>query len=310
MPLSFDRGLAKLIHDARRSVRALFEDEGFVEVTYPSLDPATGVAYYSTFQVTAPGSNDFSTFQGTLLVSGGRYMAEAARVLGRSYRIGSSFRPDAGENNLAEFSSIHAACEGKLDDVLTLAERLVSLSIAAVIDLVPESRKALLSTISFPLPRIDYEDALDIVGAPPEHDLTYDESILLLNRLGVHGAFVIHIPESVSKYSVFHSLDKRGRPNNFDLILSYSAETLSGCEYELDNSVLLSRLSKSALLIGAAKFGVTVETYKPMIDLATGFSEPVSSLYCGHERLIRFLLGAGRIEAACLWPVNKRFLVP
>jgi len=309
MKSAFDANLARLISATRGSMRALFDKEGFVEVTYPHMDPRTSAAFYSTFQVTVPSDPQFAQFRGTLLVSGGRYMAEAARALGRAYRIGPSFRAEIGENCLFDFQSIHATREGQLEDILALAEGILQ-SVAGNVAKLPNFRSAVLQKMSFPLPRITSAEAAKLVGVEAGQDLTYEDSARLLLKMNAVAVILTDIPESINKYAVFHRVDSRGAVRNFDIILSHGAESLTGCEYEPDHAALAKRLSKSVLLKAAVELGEPAETYAaPMIELITNGRSPIASLYCGQERLVRFLTGADKIEDATLWPVNASFLL-
>lgn len=300
--------LARVLHTIKRSIRETLESREYVEIAHPHIDPGANLAFYDAFRVTAPGHKGFEQFNGSLLVSGGRYMFESARAVGRVYRIGPTFRIDDDQSNrLFEFQSVHVVQEAPLADALGVLETALENIIRNTVPLVP-ARRSLLD-LKFPLRRVSRAEAAEILSLGPSDDLKLRHQMELLSKLGVPALFLTHNPPSAEPYAAFHRVVD-GKQQNFELLAEFGGELLGGSEYETDERTLRSQLAGSKLLARAVELGTPAEEYaKPTIEIVCSRAAPLSTVYCGFERLVQFVTGTQQIRDVSLFPVTRDFLL-
>lgn len=307
---SFDPNLARLIHATRRAIRDVVEANDFVEIAHPHLDVDSDVAFYRAFRVTIPNVPHLADFRGSLLVSGGRYMIEGARQVGKVYRIGPSFRADPEDrpNLLFEFHGVHITHEGRIGDSRRIVEQMLEAVIAAAAPFTGR-RAAELEKVRFPLTQVEHRDATRLLGLETGQDLKMKDQLELLRRLDVPVVLLTGAPPSADPYVAFHRIDADGRQQNFDLLMPFGGEVLGAMEYETHVPTLRGQLATSRLLRRAVELGVKPEDYAaPTIQLLGLRDRPMTSVYGGFERLVQFLGGFEQIREAAIFPVTTEFL--
>jgi asparaginyl-tRNA synthetase len=151
-----------------RAARNFFDERGFTLTDPPILTPAACEGTTTLFEV------DYFDDQAFLTQSGQLYIEAMAMALGKVYSFGPTFRAEKSKTrrHLTEFWMVEPeVAYAQLDDILVLAEDLISHLVASVL----AHRKADLETIG--------RDVTKLANIkPPFPRITYDEAVKLLQE--------------------------------------------------------------------------------------------------------------------------------
>ncbi len=155
--------ILRVRHQVIRAVRDFFDNEGYVLADAPILTPAACEGTSTLFEVQYFDDKAFLTQSGQL------YAEAAAMALGKTYCFGPTFRAEKSKTrrHLTEFWMVEPETAfAQLDDIMHLAEKLVTAVVARVLEHCRNELKTLernpapLEAIQLPFPRISYDEAL------------------------------------------------------------------------------------------------------------------------------------------------------
>ncbi len=283
-----------------RSIHAVLEERGFLQVDAPIFTPNAVEERTSLFETRHPGIP-------YLTQSGQLHNEAAAMAFGRVYSYGPVFRHERTPNparHLSEFWMVEPEVAWmQLDELIDFCESFVSAVIAGVVgragaDLELLGRLEVARGVEQPFARITYSEAIDAAreaGATIRHgdDLTA-EAERLLSADRTTPLFVTHYPASVKPFYM-----KRD-PHDPDSVLCADllapegyGEILGGGEREDSLDRLSERLGDD---------GLNAEDYEWYLDLRRHGSAPHSGFGLGVERTVAWLCGLSGIAEAIPFP--------
>src|SRR5689334_18480822 len=155
--------ILRVRHEIINAVRDFFNNEGFILADTPIFTPAACEGTTTLFPV-----EYFDDEKAYLTQSGQLYNEANAMALGKVYAFGPTFRAEKSKTrrHLTEFWMVEPEMAyADLDDVIKLAEGLISFVVARVLDRRQKELKTLerdiskLEVIKAPFPRIKYDEA-------------------------------------------------------------------------------------------------------------------------------------------------------
>jgi asparaginyl-tRNA synthetase len=157
----------KVRHTVVQAVRTFLDNDGFTLADAPILTPAACEGTTTLFEV-----DYFEGEKAYLTQSGQLYNEATAAAFGKAYCFGPTFRAEKSKTrrHLTEFWMVEPEMAfATLDDVMVLAERMLSQVAARVLEDRAEELKALerdtakLESIVAPFPRVHYDDAVKML---------------------------------------------------------------------------------------------------------------------------------------------------
>ena len=159
--------ILRVRHEVINAVRDFFNSRGFILCDTPIFTPAACEGTTTLFPV-----QYFEDTTAYLTQSGQLYNEANAMALGRVYCFGPTFRAEKSKTrrHLTEFWMVEPEIAyADLNDIIELAEGLVSSVVARVLDARKEELKLLerdtskLANVTAPFPRITYDEAAKIL---------------------------------------------------------------------------------------------------------------------------------------------------
>lgn len=159
--------ILKVRHTVVQAVRSFLDGDGFTLCDAPILTPAACEGTTTLFEV-----DYFDDDKAYLTQSGQLYNEATAAAFGKAYCFGPTFRAERSKTrrHLTEFWMVEPEMAyATLDDVMVLAERMLSQVAAQVLEDRAEELKVLerdtskLEAIAGPFPRLHYDDAVKIL---------------------------------------------------------------------------------------------------------------------------------------------------
>jgi asparaginyl-tRNA synthetase len=157
----------KVRHTVVQAVRNFLDNDGFTLCDSPIFTPAACEGTTTLFEV-----DYFDGEKAYLTQSGQLYNEATAAAFGKAYCFGPTFRAEKSKTrrHLTEFWMVEPEMSyATLDDVMSLAERMLSYIAAQVLEQRSEELKVLerdtskLEAIVTPFPRVHYDDAVKIL---------------------------------------------------------------------------------------------------------------------------------------------------
>jgi asparaginyl-tRNA synthetase len=157
----------KVRHTVVQAVRNFLDNDGFTLADSPIFTPAACEGTTTLFEV-----DYFEGEKAYLTQSGQLYNEATAAAFGKSYCFGPTFRAEKSKTrrHLTEFWMVEPEMAyATLDDVMELAERMLSYIAARVLEDRVEELKVLerdpskLEAIVAPFPRVHYDDAVKML---------------------------------------------------------------------------------------------------------------------------------------------------
>ena len=157
----------KVRHTVIKATRDYFDDNGFTLADTPIFTPAACEGTTTLFEV-----DYFDGEKAYLTQSGQLYNEATAAALGKVYCFGPTFRAEKSKTrrHLTEFWMVEPEMAyATLDDVMSLAERMLSYIASRVLEDRKEELKVLerdtskLEAIVPPFPRVHYDDAVKML---------------------------------------------------------------------------------------------------------------------------------------------------
>lgn len=284
-----------------RACRDFFHQEGFTLIDAPIFTPAACEGTTTLFETKYFDETAYLTQSGQL------YMEAAAMAFGKVYCFGPTFRAEKSKTrrHLTEFWMIEPEIAyAELDDILVLAENLITFIVARVL----ENRKAELKTIERdvskleaikpPFPRISYDDAAKLLvskGMPFEYGNDFggtDETVL--SESYDRPVMVHRYPAEVKAFYM------QPDPQNPKLALCVDilapegyGEIIGGSQRIHDYDLLLKRIQEHKL---------PVEAFEWYLDLRKYGSVPHSGFGMGIERIVAWICKLDHVRETIPFP--------
>jgi len=288
--------ILKIRHRISKAIRDYFDGHGFTLVDTPILTPAACEGTSTLFET------DYFDLGKAYLTQSGQLYAEAnAMALGKVYNFGPVFRAEKSKTrrHLTEFWMVEPEVAfADLNDDMDLAEDFLEYVVQSVLTDNLEELKilerdiTLLKNVKKPLPRISYDEAVEILhknGIEFEwgNDLGGTDETVISNQFDR--------PVMVHRYpSVVKAFYMKRDPENEKLALAVDVlapegygEIIGGSQREDNFDTLLSRIEEHNL---------PREAFEWYLDLRKYGSVPHSGFGLGLERTVSWICGLDHVR--------------
>jgi asparaginyl-tRNA synthetase len=294
--------ILRVRHEIIDAVRDFFNTEGFILADTPIFTPSACEGTTTLFPV--PYFDDATAF---LTQSGQLYNEANAMALGKVYCFGPTFRAEKSKTrrHLTEFWMVEPEMAyADLDDVISLAERLVSAVVARVLDrrraelgqLERDTSK--LEPVTAPFPRITYDEAvrrLNEAGQPIAWGGDFggtDETVL--SNMFDRPVAVTGYPSAIK---AFYMKPDPARPEvsmSVDVLAPEGyGEIIGGGQRIDDYDLLLKRIHDH---------GLPQEAFEWYLDLRRYGSVPHGGFGMGIERAVSWICGLEHVRETIPYP--------
>lgn len=294
--------ILKIRHRIIKAVRDFFDNKGFTLVDSPILTPSACEGTSTLFE-----TNYFDLGKAYLTQSGQLYAEASALALGKVYTFGPTFRAEKSKTrrHLTEFWMVEPEVAfADLNDDMDLAEEFLEYIVQSVLKDRAEELKVLerditkLQSVRRPLPRISYDEAVEILKANGVefewgNDFGGADETIISNQFD-RPVMVHRYPSEVKAFYM-----KRD-PENPKVALAVDVlapegygEIIGGSQREDDYEVLLSRIKQHNL--PQADF----EWY---LDLRRYGSVPHAGFGLGIERTVGWICGLDHVRETIPFP--------
>ena len=160
--------ILRIRHEIIRACRDFFDDQGFTLIDTPIFTPNACEGTTTLFQT------QYFDQTAYLAQSGQLYGEAAAAAFGKIYCFGPTFRAEKSKTrrHLMEFWMVEPEMAfAELGDAMDLAERLLTTMVSRVLDRrrselsVLERDVSKLEAVTSPLPRVTYQDAIQLLAS-------------------------------------------------------------------------------------------------------------------------------------------------
>jgi asparaginyl-tRNA synthetase len=304
------QAVLRVRHEVIDAIRTYFNSRGFILADTPIFTPAACEGTTTLFPV-----QYFDEQTAYLTQSGQLYNEANAMALGRVYSFGPTFRAEKSKTrrHLTEFWMVEPeVAYATLDDVIALAEGLVTEVVARVLDRrrreldVLDRDIAKLEAVQTPFPRISYDDAVEKLkakGLPFEWGGDFgspDETALaeMFDRpVVVHG-----YPMAIKAFYMKPHPERPEVSLSVDVLAPEGyGEIIGGGERLDDYELLVRRIEEHKL---------PKEAFEWYLDLRRYGSVPHSGFGMGVERVVSWICGLEHLREAIPYPRMLHRLYP
>jgi asparaginyl-tRNA synthetase len=294
--------ILRVRHEVINAVRDFFNDNGFILADTPIFTPAACEGTTTLFPV-----QYFEDNTAYLTQSGQLYNEANAMALGRVYCFGPTFRAEKSKTrrHLTEFWMVEPEMAyATLDDVIVLAEQLVSSVVARVLDRRARELKMLerdtskLEAVQAPFPRITYDEAAKILtdkGLPFQFgtDLGGTDETVLSEGFD-RPVCVTHYPAAVKAFYMKPDADRPDRALCVDVLAPEGYGEIIGGGQRLDDyELLLQRIKEHDL---------PPEAFEWYLDLRRYGTVPHGGFGMGIERVVTWICGLDHLRETIPYP--------
>lgn len=300
--------ILKVRHTVVKAVRDFLDNDGFTLADAPIFTPAACEGTTTLFEV-----NYFDGEKAYLTQSGQLYNEATAAAFGKVYCFGPTFRAEKSKTrrHLTEFWMVEPEMAfAKLDDVMTLSERMLAYIAARVLESRSEELKILerdtarLEAIVPPFPRMHYDDAVKLLheghargaletrfewggdfGAPDETYLSanYDKPLM------VH-----HYPAEVKAFYMARDPERNELALGVDVLAPEGyGEVIGGGERATSFEFLKEQIALHEL---------PQEAFEWYLDLRRYGSVPHAGFGMGIERCTAWMCGIEHVRETIPFP--------
>ena len=294
--------ILRVRHEIINAVRDFFNDQGFILADTPIFTPAACEGTTTLFPV-----EYFEHEKAYLTQSGQLYNEANAMALGKVYAFGPTFRAEKSKTrrHLTEFWMVEPEMAyADLNDVITLAEGLITSVVARVLDRRQKELKTLerniskLEAIKAPFPRLHYDEAAKILldkGLPfvKGGDLGGTDETVLSEQFD-RPVCVTHYPAAIKAFYM------KPDPNELDKALCVDVlapegygEIIGGGQRLDDLDLLLQRIKEHEL---------PQEAFEWYLDLRRYGSVPHGGFGMGIERCVSWICGLEHVRETIPYP--------
>lgn len=293
---SRQHAILRVRHEIIKSVREFFDNRGFVLFDAPIFTPAACEGTSTLFE-----TDYFDLGKAFLTQSGQLYGEAGALAFGKVYVFGPTFRAEKSKTrrHLTEFWMVEPEVAfNDLNDNMDLAEEFLEHIVQSVLKNRMPELKALerntkfLENVRRPLPRITYDEAVDILkknGSSFEwgNDLGGTDETIISEQFD-RPVMIHRYPAAVKAFYM-----KRD-PENAKLALAVDViapegygEIIGGSQREDDYDVILARLKEHNL---------PQEAFDWYLDLRRYGSVPHAGFGLGIERTVSWICGLDHVR--------------
>ena len=294
--------ILRVRHEIINAVRDFFNEQGFILADTPIFTPAACEGTTTLFPV-----EYFEHEKAYLTQSGQLYNEANAMALGKVYAFGPTFRAEKSKTrrHLTEFWMVEPEMAyADLNDVITLAEGLITSVVARVLDRRQKELKTLerntskLEAVKAPFPRLHYDEAAKILldkGLPFQvgGDLGGTDETVLSEQFDRH-VCVTHYQAAIKAFYM------KPDPNEMDKALCVDVlapegygEIIGGGQRLDDLDLLLQRIKEHDL---------PQEAFEWYLDLRRYGSVPHGGFGMGIERCVSWICGLEHVRETIPYP--------
>lgn len=294
--------ILKIRHRLVKAIRDFFDDRGFTLFDAPILTPNAVEGTSTLFD-----TDYFDLGKAYLTQSGQLYAEAGAMALGRVYTFGPTFRAEKSKTrrHLTEFWMIEPEVAfADLNDDMDLAEDFLEYTVQTIIKEKAEELKVLerdttkLENVKKPLPRITYDEAVDILkkkGIEFEwgNDLGGADETVVSEQFD-RPVMVHHYPAEVKAFYMKRDVDNPKLSLAVDVLAPEGyGEIIGGSQREDDLDILLRRIQEHDL---------PQEVFDWYLDLRKYGSVPHSGFGLGLERTLTWICGLDHLRETIPFP--------
>jgi asparaginyl-tRNA synthetase len=294
--------IMRVRHRIVKAIRDFFDDRGFTLMDPPILTPAACEGTSTLFE-----TNYFDLGKAYLTQSGQLYAEAGAMALGKVYTFGPTFRAEKSKTrrHLTEFWMVEPEVAfNDLNDDMDLAEEFLEYIVQTVLKDRADELKVLerdttkLQNVKKPLPRISYDEAVEILK---NNGINFEYG----NDLGATDETIISEqfdrPVMVHRYpAAVKAFYMKRDPENENLALAVDVlapegygEIIGGSQREDDFNKLLNRIKEHNL---------PREAFEWYLDLRKFGSVPHSGFGLGLERTVGWICGLEHVRETIPFP--------
>lgn len=299
---SRQHAILRIRHRVIKAIRDFFDERGFVLVDSPIFTPAACEGTSTLFE-----TEYFDLGKAFLTQSGQLYAEAGAMAFGKVYTFGPTFRAEKSKTrrHLTEFWMVEPeAAFYDLNDDMDLAEEFLEYIVQSVLKDRREELKTLERNIAFlervrrPLPRITYDDAVEILkskGVSFEwgNDLGGADETLVSEQFD-RPVMVHHYPAKVKAFYMKRDPERPELALAVDVLAPEGyGEIIGGSQREDDYDTLVKRLEEHNLPRAAFEW---------YLDLRRYGSVPHAGFGLGLERTVTWICGLEHIRETVPFP--------
>jgi asparaginyl-tRNA synthetase len=294
--------ILRVRHEIINAVRDFFNDQGFILADTPIFTPAACEGTTTLFPV-----EYFENEKAYLTQSGQLYNEANAMALGKVYAFGPTFRAEKSKTrrHLTEFWMVEPEMAyADLNDVITLAEGLITSVVGRVLDRRQKELKTLerdiakLEAVKAPFPRLKYDDAAKMLldkGLPfvVGGDLGGTDETVLSQQFDRPVA-VTHYPAAIKAFYMKPDPDEPDKALCVDVLAPEGYGEIIGGGQRLDDlDLLLKRIKEHEL---------PQESFEWYLDLRRYGSVPHGGFGMGIERCVSWICGLEHVRETIPYP--------
>jgi len=307
---SRQHAVLRVRHQVVKSIREFFDNRGFVLMDAPIFTPATCEGTSTLFETPY-----FDLGKAYLTQSGQLYGEAGAMAFGKIYVFGPTFRAEKSKTrrHLTEFWMVEPEVAfNDLNDNMDLAEEMLEHVVQSVLKNRSAELKSLernttlLENVKRPLPRISYDEAVDILrknNIPFEwgNDLGGTDETIVSQQFD-RPVMVHHYPSEVKAFYMKRDPDNPKLALAVDVLAPEGyGEIIGGSQREDDLEMLLARLKEQQL---------PQEAFEWYLDLRRYGSVPHAGFGLGVERTVSWLCGLDHLRETIPFPRLMYRLTP
>jgi asparaginyl-tRNA synthetase len=294
--------ILRVRHEIIDAVRDFFNSQGFILADTPIFTPAACEGTTTLFPV-----QYFDDEMAYLTQSGQLYNEANAMALGKVYAFGPTFRAEKSKTrrHLTEFWMVEPEMAyADLNDVITLAEGLITSVVGRVLDRRQKELKALerdtakLEAVKAPFPRLKYDEAAKILldkGLPFQlgGDLGGTDETVLSEQFD-RPVCVTHYPAAIKAFYMKPDPNEPDKALCVDVLAPEGYGEIIGGGQRLDDlNLLLQRIKEHNL---------PQEAFEWYLDLRRYGSVPHGGFGMGIERCVSWICGLEHVRETIPYP--------
>jgi asparaginyl-tRNA synthetase len=294
--------ILRVRHEIIDAVRDFFNSQGFILADTPIFTPAACEGTTTLFPV-----QYFDDEMAYLTQSGQLYNEANAMALGKVYAFGPTFRAEKSKTrrHLTEFWMVEPEMAyADLNDVIMLAEGLITSVVARVLDRRQKELKALerdtskLEAVKAPFPRLKYDEAATILldkGLPFQvgGDLGGTDETVLSEQFD-RPVCVTHYPAAIKAFYMKPDPNEPDKALCVDVLAPEGYGEIIGGGQRLDDfDLLLQRIKEHNL---------PQEAFEWYLDLRRYGSVPHGGFGMGIERCVSWICGLEHVRETIPYP--------
>ena len=294
--------ILRVRHEIINAVRDFFNEQGFILADTPIFTPAACEGTTTLFPV-----EYFDNEKAYLTQSGQLYNEANAMALGKVYAFGPTFRAEKSKTrrHLTEFWMVEPEMAyADLNDVITLAEGLITSVVARVLDRRQKELKTLerdtskLEAVKAPFPRLHYDEAAKILldkGLPfvVGGDLGGTDETVLSEQFD-RPVCVTHYPAAIKAFYMKPDPNEPDKALCVDVLAPEGYGEIIGGGQRLDDlDLLLQRIKEHDL---------PQEAFEWYLDLRRFGSVPHGGFGMGIERCVSWICGLEHVRETIPYP--------